>query len=128
MQRRDWTLMTMTAALVLLCVWVVGETPAALGKDAADSNSSMIAVTGEFGNGTSVLYLIDTESRNMAVYRSMSGSSVELVAARNVDFDLKLESYNDKTDPDYHPTRLKEQFSRFATKKKVPAKPADKKD
>ena len=50
----------------------------------------MIAVTGTYGSGASVLYLIDTRTRHMAVYKVDNGRKLELVAARNIAFDLNL--------------------------------------
>ena len=46
---------------------------------ATDNNGDMIAVTGDYGNGTSVLYVIDTKAKHLAVYRSVNGNTVELV-------------------------------------------------
>src|SRR5688572_21337419 len=52
----------------------------------ADSNNSMIAVTGVDMTGQSVLYLIDTENRQIAVYQAVGGSAgmmgIKLVAAQ----------------------------------------------
>ena len=49
----------------------------------------MIAVTGVDVTGSSILYLIDTESRHLAVYQAQGGASgtqqIKLVGARNID-------------------------------------------
>jgi hypothetical protein len=67
----------------------------------ADSNNRMIAVTGVDVTGQSVLYLVDTEARQLAVYQASGGSSgtqgLKLVGARRIDLDLQLDGFNDKT-------------------------------
>lgn len=67
----------------------------------SDSNDDMIAVTGLDITGSSVLYLIDTKSRHLAVYQAVGGSSsssVRLIGARNIDLDLQLDGYNDESE------------------------------
>jgi hypothetical protein len=62
----------------------------------------MIAVTGSYGVGTSVLYIIDTRRRQLAVYEARGGTNsmrrITLVGARNIDLDLRLEGYNDESE------------------------------
>jgi hypothetical protein len=72
-----------------------------------DANRDLIAVTGTYGSSASVLYLIDTRTRHMAVYKTENGRKLELVAARNVTYDLKLETYNDQSEPGYTPRELR---------------------
>lgn len=68
----------------------------------ADSNGSMIAVTGTDINGASILYLVDTESKQLAIYQAVGGSKngrkIYLVGARRIDFDLQLRGYNDESE------------------------------
>ena len=54
-----------------------------------------------------MLYLIDTRTRHLAVYKTDNGRKLELVAARNVTWDLKLETYNDQSEPGYGPRELR---------------------
>jgi len=72
-----------------------------------------IAVTGSYGVGTSVLYLFDTNSRQLAVYEARGGSPgtrrVVLVGARRIDLDLQLEGYNDESEFSYR--ELAHQFA-----------------
>lgn len=83
------------------------------GSNTAFANG-YLAVTGSYGVGTSVLYLIDTNTKQLAVYEARGGSPsmrrIILVAARRIDLDLQLESYNDGSEYDY-PT-LKRMFER----------------
>ena len=83
------------------------------GSNTAFANG-YLAVTGSYGVGTSVLYLIDTNTKQLAVYEARGGSPsmrrIMLVAARRIDLDLQLESYNDGSEYDY-PT-LKRMFDR----------------
>ena len=78
------------------------------------SANGFLAVTGSYGVGTSVLYLIDTEKRQLAVYEARGGSTeqrrVTLVGARRIDLDLQLEGYNDRSEYDYD--RLKDVFQK----------------
>ena len=71
----------------------------------ADSNGSMIAVTGIDVTGGSLLYLVDTEARQLAVYQATGGTqstrSVAFVGARNIDLDLQLDGFNDRSQYSY---------------------------
>ena len=91
---------TALVVLALLCILLALShvvTPTPLRAQTSDSNSSMIAVTGNYSSGSSVLYVIDTNSRNLAVYETRNGRDLSLVAARKIEFDLKLERYHDKS-------------------------------
>lgn len=74
------------------------------GGQTATANG-FVAVTGSYGVGTSVLYLIDTVGRQLAVYEARGGSAeqrrVVLVGARRIDLDLQLRSYNDRSEYEY---------------------------
>ncbi|MGC6489503.1 MAG: hypothetical protein ACON4Z_17795 [Planctomycetota bacterium] len=71
----------------------------------SSANNGFIAVTGSYGVGTSVLYLVDTENRQLAVYEARGGSAgqrrIVLVGARRIDLDLQLPSYNDRSEYEY---------------------------
>lgn len=75
------------------------------GYGAADSNHRMIAVTGVDLTGQSVLYLVDTIDKQLAIYQASGGgtgtSGVKLVGARRIDLDLALHGYNDKSEYKY---------------------------
>jgi hypothetical protein len=62
-----------------------------------DSNNRMISVTGTIGSGVSVLWIIDTVDRQMACYRCQGGKTIELVAARNIEWDLKISQFHDES-------------------------------
>ena len=85
----------------------------------ADSNNRMIAVTGVDRTGASVLYLVDTEAKQLAVYQATGGTSskmgVKLVGARRLDLDLQLFGFNDQSDYSYR--ELQDQFSNLASGK-----------
>lgn len=84
----------------------------------SDSNGSMIAVTGTDLTGSCVLYLIDTENKQLAVYQATGGSKsvrgLELVGARRIDLDLQLEGYNDNSEYSYG--ELEKQFAKSGTR------------
>jgi len=75
------------------------------GYGTADSNDRMIAVTGIDVTGSSILYVIDTEYRQLAVYQASSGSAssmgLKFIAGRNIDLDLQVYGYNDKSEHSY---------------------------
>lgn len=80
----------------------------------SSSGNGILAVTGSYGVGTSVVYVIDTVNRQLAVYEARGGSAeqrrVVLVGARRIDLDLQLEGYNDRSEYEY--PRLKEVFQK----------------
>jgi hypothetical protein len=86
------------------------------GEDGGSSAAAngFLAVTGSYGVGTSVLYVIDTESRQLAVYEARGGSQgsrrLTLVGARRIDLDLQLEGYNDESEYSYE--QLRRRFER----------------
>jgi hypothetical protein len=75
------------------------------GFGTADSNGRMIAVTGMDVTGASILYLIDTESRHISVYQAQGGTastaSIKWVGGRNIDLDLQVDGFNDKSEISY---------------------------
>jgi hypothetical protein len=75
----------------------------------AVAGNGFLAVTGSYGVGTSVLYLVDTVNRQLAVYEARGGSvdqrRIVLVGARKIDLDLQLEGYNDRSEYDYRRLR-----------------------
>ncbi len=71
----------------------------------ADSNGAMIAVTGIDVTGSSLLYLIDTESKALSVYQATGGTSsmrnLTWVGARKIGLDFEVDGYNDKSQYSY---------------------------
>jgi hypothetical protein len=87
------------------------------GGQSASSNG-FVAVSGSYGVGTSVLYLVDTVNRQLAVYEARGGSAeqrrVVFVGARRIDLDLQLHAYNDRSEYDHE--RLQELFDKRGRK------------
>jgi len=75
------------------------------GYGTSDSNGSMIAVTGVDVTGGSILYLIDTQSRHISVYSAQGGTSstsnIRWIGGRNIDLDLQVDGFNDKSELSY---------------------------
>lgn len=113
MRNTDWKTVVIAGLFALVVVLVAGVNDRPAFGRSTDSNSSMIAVTGEYGNGTSVLYVIDTETRHMAVYRSLNGQGVSLVAARRIEHDLKLVDYRDNSSEGFSPLELERNYLKF---------------
>jgi hypothetical protein len=101
----------------------LGGQEAHAGSGTADSNGRMIAVTGEYGNGTTVLWLVDTEERRISAYRSRDGKSIEWIGARHVEWDFKVEGYHDESA--LSAEKLRREWERHALKTPVedPKKP-----
>ena len=76
------------------------------GGATADGNRDMIAVTGTSPTGAAVLYLVDTKGKRIAVYQA-SGKNIELVAARNIEYDLKLDAWHDSSPEEVQVRRLR---------------------
>ena len=76
------------------------------GGGTADGDRDMIAVTGTSSSGAAVLYLVDTRLKRLAVYQA-SGKNIELVAARNIEYDMKLDSYRDDSPEEVQVRRLR---------------------
>ncbi|MAG59109.1 MAG: hypothetical protein CMJ83_22715, partial [Planctomycetes bacterium] len=65
--------------LLSLFVWVAVDGSAFAGSQGGggDHDRGLIAVTGTYGSNASALYLIDTRTRHMSVYRLENGRSLE---------------------------------------------------
>lgn len=87
----------------------------AMGGGNADSNNTMIAVTGMDLTGQSILYLVDTVNYQLSVYQASGGSAstqgVKFVGARNIGLDFQLDGFNDKSEHTYK--ELKREFERL---------------
>lgn len=78
--------------------WAQQAGGSSYGNATVASNGRFIAATGSVGSGMSVLWLVDTEARRLVVYGANSmGKSIELRAARNIEWDLRLDEYNDES-------------------------------
>jgi hypothetical protein len=71
-----------------------GRTQAGTATD-SDSNNRFVAVTSPIGSGESVLFLIDSETEQVAVYRYRRGKGLEFLAGRKIEYDLKISGYQD---------------------------------
>jgi hypothetical protein len=61
--------------------------------------SGTIALTSPLGNGAQLLYLVDTRAHAFAVYRvepANAKGAVKLEAARQYQWDLRLDEYNNQ--------------------------------
>jgi hypothetical protein len=77
------------------------------GGGTADSNNHAIALSASIQGGESVVYYFDTQAQRLLVYQykgllqgnkpldSRDKGGLRLLAARHIDYDLKLEGYRD---------------------------------
>lgn len=90
----------------------------------SDSNNRFVAVTIPIGSGDSVLALVDTRSERLLMYRYMRNKGLQLVAARQFDFDLRLSGYQDRSE--YTRDELRKEYEKSLAK--IAAKSAKNKD
>lgn len=93
------------------------------GTGTSDSNNRAIALAASLGGGQSAVWYFDTQKERVLVYQLETGSKggLKLLAARHIDFDLKLEAYNDISEKSR--MELKEAYDEaFGA---PPAKPGD---
>lgn len=76
--------------------------PPPVAAQAADSGQRYVAVTGEYQQGVSLLYVLDQKNESLAVYEAKGGAEnsrrVVLVAARDISLDTRLRGFNDESD------------------------------
>ena len=92
-----------------------GERAAGLvnpGNGTSDSNHRSIALSASVGSGQSVVYYFDTVAQRLCVYQYQPGGrgGLRLLAARMIDYDLKLESYRDLSEKT--PREMREAYER----------------
>ena len=101
--------------LLGLFLWAVVDGTAAAAPEGGggDKDNGLIAVTGQFGSGASVLYLLDSRTRHLSVYRvDGAGKNMELVAARDCTYDFYLQTYHDRSELPYLPMNLKKSWEK----------------
>jgi hypothetical protein len=69
-----------------------------------------------------VLYLVDTKLKRLTIYQA-TGKNIELIAARNIEYDLKLDSYRDSSADEVQVGKLRSDWL-----KSQGGKPGDPKD
>ena len=97
-----------TLFALLLCAGLLGAllvhllTPESVHAQSADGGRRYVAVTGNYMEGVSLLYIVDQETQHLAVYEARGGASnshrLQFVGARNIELDMQLDGYNDESD------------------------------
>lgn len=118
-------------AYVLCCVfaavalWALAPRPAIASQD-TDGTRNMVMVTGAYANGMEVLYVMDTVTKHLSVYRVDNGRSLKLVAVRDCTYDMLLETYGDDSNAEMAPGMLRKHWAKYnaeASGGSAPAKP-----
>jgi len=73
-----------------------GRTVAPTASD-SNSNNRFVAITTPVGSGESVLFVLDSESEQLLTYRFVRGKGLEFLAARKIDYDLRITEWNDQS-------------------------------
>jgi len=95
------------------------------GLGTSDSNGRAIALSASFGGGQSVVYYFDTEAKRLCVYMYSPGTrgGLRLLAARLIDFDLRLESYKDLSEKS--PREMREAYEKAMGLGSTEGRPGD---
>ncbi|MFQ5843727.1 MAG: hypothetical protein ACE5JG_01935 [Planctomycetota bacterium] len=61
----------------------------------SDSNQRFVAVTMPISGGGSILCLLDGDNERLLMYQYQRRAGLQLIAARHIDYDLRLQGYLD---------------------------------
>ena len=109
-------------AVQMFVIFAAYQGPVAEAQDAKTSEedvgfkaNKLLAVTGTCGQGddVSVLYAIDTEKKQLAVYMSFGGTDVRFLAARKIYYDFELLHFQDRTPRTHSVVKLKEIYEKM---------------
>jgi hypothetical protein len=78
----------------------------------SDSNNRFVAVTSPVGSGESVLFLIDSEKEQIAIYKFDRNKGLRFLAARKIDYDLKIDGYQDMSE--FTRSELRQEYQKQA--------------
>ena len=74
-------------------------------------NVSVNVPTGVDVTGGTLLFLVDTVGRHLAVYQAQGGTSstanLKWIGGRNIDLDLQVDGFNDKSEMSYKALKSK---------------------
>ena len=86
------------------------------GPTASDSmsNNRFVAVTTPIGSGESALFLIDAKTEQLAVYRFLRNKGLAFMAARKIDYDLRINGYEDHSE--YSREKLRREYEKQIAK------------
>jgi hypothetical protein len=109
------------AVLGVLVIQTWSGTQAA--AETAMSAPNMVAVTGRVGSDYSVLYVIDTDKKQLAVYSAFGGRRIRFIGARRIKYDFELIGYNDATPRQYAVQTLYQKWREAKNKEEERKKP-----
>jgi hypothetical protein len=78
----------------------------------AGRTANMTAVTGEVLRDVSALYVMDHETKRVAVYHAIGGQDLQFVGVRNARYDLELRAFRDRSETAVDVRVLRELFRR----------------
>lgn len=83
------------AIIALLVAFIVlGRTESIAEAQVVSSSDSLVVEPVHLVNTVSVAYVVDPQTQRLLVYEYEFKRGLRLVAARNIKWDLKMESYN----------------------------------
>ncbi len=108
----------LVALIAVLFVLVIQSWTGTLASaETAMSAHNMVAVTGRVGSDNSVLYVIDTDKKQLAVYSAFGGRRLRFIGARRIKYDFELIRYNDASAPNMSVNRLAKAYREQQNKK-----------
>ncbi len=63
----------------------------------SNSNNRFVAITSPVGSGESVLFVLDSKHEQLLCYRFLRNKGLSFLAARKIDYDLKINEWNDQS-------------------------------
>ncbi|MHC5038412.1 MAG: hypothetical protein ACYTHM_13955 [Planctomycetota bacterium] len=111
-------LSTVVFLLVLLFIGYQREDALAQEAPVRTGPPNILAVTGACGVGAEigVLYVIDAEKKQMAIYSAFGGRNIQFVAARKIYYDLEVMAINDDTPKRFSVPALKKVWDQLHKK------------
>ena len=97
--RQNLTIALLAVCATLLAVQIVDSIQAAqvrkaLGQTSGMAGGNYVVATGITQSGNdSLIYVLDTSTQRLAAYLQRQNQGFELRAVRNIEWDLKLETY-----------------------------------
>ena len=89
--------MVVVIGLLIALIISVNSSRTPVIADAASASGSISAMTGNIeSQSRDILYVIDTDAKSICVY-DYQGGKLNLVAARNIKFDLMLDEWRPRT-------------------------------
>lgn len=87
-------LLTVALLVAVAAPWLAQSTPPAFADVLGAKKGEVVALTAPGnGNGSNVLFLIDSDQRRLLVYEHRAGGKLTLTAVRNYEYEIEFEQW-----------------------------------